>query len=963
MKIRFKIAVLVLAVVLITTVSIVTVIYIQLGNMQNDVAEELFAIEIKEAEKVVANTNLLIIALRSEVEHRLKYNLKAAHALMNSVGPLRIAQQKRSWSIVNQLDLSTHDVELPRLLLDRLDNTNVANWQSTDVFIHKLSEIIGVTCTLFQRINQGGDMLRVATTVPTMNGRSAVGTFIPAIHPDGSTDPVIRKVLSGDTFIGRAYVVNDWYNTAYMPLYAPDTQQIVGMLYVGERQSEMVALLDTVEKLAVANHGHVFMLERNHSHGPLRMENVHELNEFSRKCISQPALKEIFSNKQLVVATGVQVIIGEQLAHQYPELENVIIAYDYFAPWDWIIGVCYEHKKDNPAYEHLDAMMHRTFTLVAGGAVLCFLVALLIAYRLAAGISRPLELAVTAFKDVGTGNFDFKLECASGYELQQLYSSFNGMLQNLQQLTISRDQLDIEVYARQKAEKELQQMVGNLATIVDAAPMAITVLSAYGVVTLWNSAAERIFGWKAQEVVGSAYPLGSAELEAEFGTLLDLVANGVIIQAKEVRRFHKNGNQLELLLSAAPMYNNQTEDGVIMIHEDISSIKRIQIQLQQREEQYRLLSAEFKAILEGIKDTISVIGSDLSVRWSNHSQQRWEKIVTDYGVDYRSIDKDSPGGHDCPVAACFSTGKIQSAKATSANGIRWGIKVFPQFNAAGDVVSVIEVASDISESIILREEAMRSARLASLGELAAGIAHEINNPNGVIMHSAPILQEMMDSVLPILDSYAQEHGDYILGRMPYSQIRNRLAKLPERIIEGSQRIKFIVDDLKDFVRDEGEEGQKPVDLNQALEAAARLTTNTVKQATSNFSITYADDLPRFVGSLQRIEQVIVNLIMNSCQALPDNSAAIDISTRYDKDKGCIELKIVDQGCGIRDSDITKVTNPFFTTKRKTGGTGLGLSISSRIIREHNGKMYIDSMLNKGTTIIVSLPQAPEGNKA
>ncbi len=961
MKIRFKIAVLAVSVVLVTTVSIVAIIYVQLEKMQNDVAQELFAIEIKDAEKVVQNTSLMITALRSEVERRLKYNLKAAFALLDSAGPLRVMPQTRSWSMVNQFDLSTRSAELPRLVLAGLDNHDL-DYENTDVIIRKLAEITGVTCTLFQRVNMKGDMLLVSTTVTTVSGKSAVGTFIPALHPDGSTDPVVSKVLSGEIFIGRAYVVNDWYNTAYMPLYAADKQYVIGMLYVGERQSELVALLDSIEKLSVANDGHVFMLERDHGNGQQCIKNVRELNQVTGKCISQPALNELFLDEQLATPVGVQVLIGEQLEQQYPELADVIIAYGYFAPWDWIIGVCYEHKKDDPAYAHLDAMLHRTFALVAGGAILCFLVALLIAYRLAAGISRPLERAVIAFQNVGKGDFACQLEQTSGFELQQLYSSFNGMLQNLQQVTISRDQLDIEVSARQRAEKELQQMVDNLATIINAAPMAITVLSASGVVTLWNAAAERLFGWTEHEVVGDVYPPGSEELENEFSTLLALIANGVIIQAKEVRRFHKSGDQLELLLSAAPMYTNLSEDGVIMIHDDISSLKRIQIQLQQSDEQYRSLSAEFEAILDGIQDAISVIGPDMIVRWCNHSQQRWGTSVNESGADYNSGNKDRGKKDICPVTACFATGKIQSAKETSANGIRWGVKAFPQFNAEGNVASVIEVASDISESVILREEAMRSARLASLGELAAGIAHEINNPNGVIMHSAPILQEIMRSVLPLLDEFAQENGDFVLGRMPYSQIRTRLEKLPERIIEGSQRIKFIVDDLKDFVRDEGDEKQLAVDLNQALETAVRLTANTVKQATNNFSLSYAADLPLFAGSVQRIEQVIVNLIMNSCQALPDNSASIDISTRYEKDKECIELIIVDQGCGISERDIIQVTNPFFTTKRSTGGTGLGLSISSRIIKEHNGNMYIDSMLHSGTTIIVSLPKAPEGNK-
>ncbi|MBF0646379.1 sensor histidine kinase, partial [Desulfuromonas acetoxidans] len=117
----------------------------------------------------------------------------------------------------------------------------------------------------------------------------------------------------------------------------------------------------------------------------------------------------------------------------------------------------------------------------------------------------------------------------------------------------------------------------------------------------------------------------------------------------------------------------------------------------------------------------------------------------------------------------------------------------------------------------------------------------------------------------------------------------------------------------------------------------------------------AENLPPFIGSVQRIEQVIVNLIMNACQSLPDMDASIMLQTRYDAKNNQIELEIIDQGCGISEENIAKVTNPFFTTKRETGGTGLGLSISSRIIEEHGGRLSIESVVDSGTEITISLP--------
>ena len=640
-------------------------------------------------------------------------------------------------------------------------------------------------------------------------------------------------------------------------------------------------------------------------------------------------------------------------------MADKIVAYSYFEPWDWVIGVCYNHQNYGSTQNRLNIVMRRSLGWICAAAFLWFSLALFIAYRLAFEISSPLERAVVAFQNVGRGDFEFQLGEASGYELEQLYKSFNHMLQNLRQVTTSRDQLDVEVNARRKVEDQLQQTVATLETIINEAPLSIIILSVDGRVVRWNPAAERIFGWTAEEVVGKMYPLVHGAMVAECADICSLVASGITLRSKEVQRYHKSGRKLDLLLSASGMYENaKFTENMIVILEDISDLKKVQRELEERKELYKLLSSEFKSILDSIQDVISVIGPDMKIRWSNHGQRRWNLGNEDQPSSpyYAQWNKDKSRCNDCPVIACFESGKIQRSKVTSPDGTQWGIKAFPQCDEQGKVINVIEVASDITESSILREEAMRSARLASLGELAAGIAHEINNPNGVIVHNSPILKEIMNAVIPILDEYGEAHGDFPLGRMPYSRMRERLQKLPDHIIEASQRIKCIVDDLKDFVREEGRgEQQQGADLNLALEAAVRLTANSVKKATHHFHVSYQPDLPLFIGSIQRIEQVIVNLIMNACQALPDTEAAIDISTRFDEKNKTVELSIADQGTGIKSEDLTKVTNPFFTTKRETGGTGLGLSISSRILQEHNGSLHIESFPNKGTTIVITLP--------
>lgn len=967
MKIHSRIAILAFILVLLTTISITSVIFIQLGNVEDEVEKELVLLGVDDAKKGVYNTYLMIEALQTEVEQRLIHDLDAAYALMECSGSLVGEVPLRQWDVINQYDLSVQQHHLPHLVLQDTKGDQKVN---TDDFIRNVSKILGVTCTLFQRMNRSGDMLRVSSTVPSATGGSAAGTFIPAIHPDGTVDPVISQVLAGEVFVGRAYVVTDWYNTAYMPLYNSDKSEIVGMLYVGERQSDFVALFAAIENVALGDDSHIFMLEsigagtgREFVGKHLHVEETVQHNVEQDKYVKDffESFTEINFSTQSNVVKVVRDI--DLLSHDHSIKHDTVMAYCYFEPWDWVIGVVYSPKYLGSAQARLDLMLDRTLGLVCAVAFVWFIFALSIGYRLAGDISKPLEQAVTAFQEVGRGEFEFQLGSAKGYELDQLCQSFNLMVKNLRQVTTSRDQLDREISARRTVEAELQQTVTTLKTIINEAPLSIIVLDLDGLVLLWNPGAERMFGWSKDEVLGKLHPLVQSEFLEDFENNRSIVVNGLIIHAHETQRFTKEGERLDLLVSAAPMFNkSDVVESVIVIHENISPLKQVLRQLEEREEEYKLLSSEFKSILDGIQDVISVLGPDMRIRWSNHGQRRWN--LRDAKIPqspcYTLWNKNIEMCTECPVRDCFATGEMQSAKTTSPDGTMWGIKAFPQFDKHGTVISVIEVASDISEAVMLKEEAMRSARLASLGELAAGVAHEVNNPNGVIMHSAPILKEIIIAALPLLDEYSHQHGDFQLGRLPYSRLRDTLQRLPDRIIDGSQRIKFIVDDLKNFVREEGDDQQcQSVDLNHVLAVAVRMTNNTIKQSTCNFEIHYDETIPPFYGSAQRIEQVIVNLIMNACQALTSAEDVIIINTRFNAEKEMVELEVFDQGAGIKEEDMIKVTNPFFTTKRETGGTGLGLSISSRIVEEHSGFLKIDSTEGIGTTIIVALPPVKE----
>jgi len=263
-----------------------------------------------------------------------------------------------------------------------------------------------------------------------------------------------------------------------------------------------------------------------------------------------------------------------------------------------------------------------------------------------------------------------------------------------------------------------------------------------------------------------------------------------------------------------------------------------------------------------------------------------------------------------------------------------------------------------AEELRLRQEQLVQAdKMASLGVLVSGVAHEINNPNGLILLTIPIVAEAFCDARQVLDDYYRDHGDFELGGVSYSRIRDRLPLMLDDMHEGSKRIKRIVDDLKDFARSESGESMAPADLNIIAHAAIRLVDNSVRKSGCRFALSFAENLPLFRGNAQRIEQVVVNLILNACQAMEHQGTGktIALETSAQPRDGTICLRVTDTGCGISAEDVPRVTDPFFTTKRNVGGTGLGLSVSAGIVKEHGGSLSFASDAGQGTSVSLLLP--------
>jgi PAS domain S-box-containing protein len=272
------------------------------------------------------------------------------------------------------------------------------------------------------------------------------------------------------------------------------------------------------------------------------------------------------------------------------------------------------------------------------------------------------------------------------------------------------------------------------------------------------------------------------------------------------------------------------------------------------------------------------------------------------------------------------------------------------------------IARDITDRKKMEEQAkihqqqlMQAGKMVALGTLVSSVAHEINNPNNFIMLNTPLLSEAWECARPILDEYHEKNGDFSIGGMKYTEMRDSIPVLFSGIRDGSKRIKQIVEDLKDFVRRDTSEMTQPVDMNAVLRSAISLLSNTIMKSTNHFSVAYEENLSLIKGNFQRFEQVMINLIQNACQALPNNRRGIFVSTSHDERRTSVVVEVEDEGTGISLEMLSHITDPFFTTKSDSGGLGLGLSISSRIVKEHGGTLTFASEPGKGTRAKIVLP--------
>ncbi len=347
----------------------------------------------------------------------------------------------------------------------------------------------------------------------------------------------------------------------------------------------------------------------------------------------------------------------------------------------------------------------------------------------------------------------------------------------------------------------------------------------------------------------------------------------------------------------------------------------------------RLLHSKelLQTVFDGITDVVMLLDRDNRVQMVNKS------FLTRHGVSLQEvINQPLQGLQLCAPCPFMVMGRDVFKKqapllrqVTTEEGGIYEISLYPIFASPGELRNMVCYAKDITEQKRVEERMQQTEKLAALGRLAAGVAHEINNPLGVILCYTDILMEEPGAG-------AEQRGADI------------------RVIEKHARsCQRIVSDLLNFSRGQSSEKSNS-QMNDLIREVIRMTDGQLSRKEINFTARLDPLVPELFMDRERVKQVLLNLLMNTVDAIVEKGA-VTVYSRYIAEKSRVEVIVDDDGAGIGDDILPAIFDPFFTTKPPGMGTGLGLAVSYGIIGEHGGEIRAESEEGKGSRFIIILP--------
>ncbi len=486
--IKYKIMALSFLFVLIPIVIILIQVGFQKGALKAKVTDEIDVLIKENISQIAKDVYHLCDSMNDVLKDKVKDDLVVASELFNRNGGINFSSSTVTWEAKNQYTNESLSVELPQVNIGSSWLGQIQDFDQKVPFIDDIENLVGGTCTIFQRMNESGDMLRVATNVKNLSGNRAMGTFIPAINPDGQANQVISTILKGETFYGRAYVVNDWYITAYKPLF-DNNDKVIGVLYVGIKQEAIKSLRHAILDITVGKTGYVYVLQGKGEQqgeyiiskgGERDGENIWNAKDSDGNLFIQSVINKALKLK------GTQIDF-----ERYPWLNEgdtrarmKIASIAYYEPWDWVIGVGTYEDDYYQALYRIDDALKQLLMGIAGTGLVILVLGTLASIFMSTRIAKPITRMSKSADKLALGDINQEIDHVSSDETGELADSFRRMITALQAKThlaeqIAEGDLSAEEQiaseddnlgkAMAKMKKRIQLLLSEIETLASSA--------------------------------------------------------------------------------------------------------------------------------------------------------------------------------------------------------------------------------------------------------------------------------------------------------------------------------------------------------------------------------------------------------------------------------------------------------------------------------------------------------------
>jgi len=536
-------------------------------------------------------------------------------------------------------------------------------------------------------------------------------------------------------------------------------------------------------------------------------------------------------------------------------------------------------------------------------------------------------------------------------------------------------------------QRKLDEQVMKMSRAVEQSPATIVITDLHGRIEYVNPKFCKTTGYTREEAIGNnPRVLKSGEMPVEgYSDLWATISSG-----KEWRgEFHNKRKDGELyweFASISPLTDKDGQiTGFLAVKEDITSRKETEAALTSSQKELLVKHKELENVFDQVKaakreweDTLDSLQDFVILTDAEHRIRRCNRLLCDItGMAYNDVI--ARDWRELLKAAGFNFIKFDNSRGELLHTTTerfYDLTVYDMKDQTSEKITGYVVSlNDTTEIRSVTEELKRTSqelseahqavyqqeKMASIGQLAAGVAHEINNPMGFISSNLNTLGKYLEKINvfetalmdKVTDGCSAELSAEMKGLRKSMKIDFIMADIRNLIDEsrdGADRVRRIVQDLKSFSHvDEAE--CKLFSINECLDSTINMARNEIKYV-ADVELDYTPDLPQLSCYPQQLNQVFMNLLVNAAHAI-ERHGTITVSTRQEADD--IIVKISDTGKGIAPENLTRIFEPFFTTKDVGKGTGLGLSISYDIIKKHGGVMSVESEVGKGTTFTIRLP--------